>query len=51
MLIYIQFWGPQYKKDMELSEQILKWATKMLRELEHRCYDERLKELGLFILN
>lgn len=38
---------------MEVSEQIqiLKWDTKMLRELEPLCYDETLRELGLFILN
>ncbi|GAB0179553.1 cAMP-dependent protein kinase inhibitor alpha [Grus japonensis] len=36
----IQLWGPQYKKDMDLLEQIQKKAVKMMRGLEHLCYEE-----------
>ena len=32
---YIQAWGHQYRKDMELLEQVQRRATKMIRGLEH----------------
>ena len=47
---FIQTWGPQYRKDVELLEQVQMWATRMLRGLEHLSYEERLRELGLFSL-
>ena len=46
----IQFWGAQYKKDLDLLEQIQRRTTKMIRELEHLSYEDRLRELGLFSL-
>ncbi|PKU47141.1 rna-directed dna polymerase from mobile element jockey- hypothetical protein [Limosa lapponica baueri] len=43
---YVQFWAPQFKKDKELLERVQQTAAKMIKELEHLSFKERLRHLG-----
>lgn len=42
----LQFWVPQYKRDMDTLERAQERPTETIKGLEHLCDEERLREMG-----
>jgi len=48
---YCSVWNPHFRKDIELIEGVQRRATKLVKNVEHLHYNDRLEHLGLMCLH
>ena len=46
----VQFWAPEYRRDMDILERVQRRATKMMKGHERLSCEGRLRGLALFSL-
>ena len=46
----MQFWSPQFRKDIDAKERVQRRATRVIPSLARLSYEELLKETGLYSL-
>ena len=46
----VQAWSLQYRRDVDLLEEVQRRATKIMKGLKNLSCEDRLRELGLFSL-
>ena len=47
----IQFWSPNYIKAQNLLDRVQRQAIKLIPTLHNLSYEERLKQLNIFLLH